>query len=166
MLNNPNIPPYAHAAAVVNYLYAAKHGYAMIIPRCPVKSDLQDERRRPWMWGDGRDEYLFVWSKPSLIERYLPHFDFILFIDSDAVVVDDEQIVEAFIGRYFDTDTVLVWAEDCLNKDFCWKKNTGNAGVMVVKNTPAAYRLLHDWKTLRHCRKKWSSLYILSVPHL
>lgn len=160
MLNSPNIPPYAHAATIVNYLYAAKHGYAMLVPRCPVASDLENPKRRQWMWGDGQDEYMLVWSKPATIEKYLRHFDYLMFVDSDAVVVNDAFKVEDFVERHFKKNTVMVWAEDCLHKTYCWQPGTGNTGVMVFKNTPGAFTLLRQWRSAAMCDpkkdpKKW-----------
>lgn len=35
MLSSPNIPNYAHFAAINNYLYATKHHYDFIVERQP-----------------------------------------------------------------------------------------------------------------------------------
>jgi hypothetical protein len=141
MLNSPNIPDYADLAAVINYMYASKHGYNFVVHKCPRESDI----KKDWMW-DGKNEYLLVWSKPTIVKQYLQYFDYVLFIDSDAMVDDHNQTVESFVQQHMrDPNTLLLWAEDCLDKSYCWSPNTGNTGVMIFKRDPKTFELLDAW---------------------
>lgn len=139
MLNSPNIPMYAHKATLINYMYAARHGYNFIVERCPRPEDLST----PWMW-DHKNEYLFVWSKPTLIRKHLPFYDYILFIDSDAIVVDPAKTVEQFIAQHMTTESIIA-AQDCKKTGDCWDPLNLNTGVMLVKKSPATLQLLDDW---------------------
>ena len=141
MLNSPNIPGYGHKAAISNYMYCAQHGYAFIVERCPRKEDMD----KTWMW-DGKNEYLFVWSKPTLVARYLKSYDYLLFIDSDAVVVDPTRRIEDFMAQHMtDPGTCIVAAEDCRDKSFCWTPGMLNTGAMLFRNSAKTYEILDRW---------------------
>lgn len=141
MLNSPNIPMYGHKASVLNYTYAAKHGYAFVVERCPRKEDMGDS----WMWVES-DQYVLVWSKGPLIMRHLHNYDYVMFIDSDAVVVDTNFTVEDFISRHFtENETCIVGAQDCQSDALCYDKEAMNTGVMVFKNSPKTFEILSEW---------------------
>lgn len=140
MLNSPNIPLYAHKATIVNYIYAARHGYNFIVERCPRPEDLD----KSWMW-DNKQEYLFVWSKPTLVRKHLPFYDYVLFIDSDAIVIDQKRTIEDFIKQHMNDDTCIVAAQDCQKSNKCWVAENLNTGVMLFKRSPMTLRLLDDW---------------------
>ena len=142
MMNSPNIPAYAHKAAILNYMYASRHGYNFVVERCPRPQDVQT----PWMWdGDGGNEYLFVWSKPVLVRKHLPFYAYVLYIDSDAVVVDKDKTVEDFARQYVTGATCVVAAQDCKTAGDCWVAEDLNAGVMLFKNSPDTLALLDAW---------------------
>lgn len=161
MLNSPNIPKYAHMATLVNYMYASKHGYNFVVHRCP----LSKYKEKEWMWGDGKNEYLFVWSKASIINKYLKQFDIVFFIDSDAIFVDQKISIEKFIEENFSEKTKVAMAEDCVNKNQCWfkdKENTRyNSGSLLFINSPEAFQLLNEWNNVeKNCSEyKWEHPY-------
>lgn len=138
MMNSPGIHSYAGSAAVNNYLYAKKHGYGFVVESCPAKEDLGKDR----MWKDG-DQYLFVWSKPGMIRRHLVNYDYLVFIDSDAVVFDMDKTVESFVEEHFDDSTCIVLGEDCKDAENCY--GGGAKEVMVVKNTEKTMGILDHW---------------------
>ena len=80
MINSPNIPLYGHKSAINNYLYCVKHGYSFIVERCPAMNDTEKD----YMWNNN-NEYLLVWSKPTLVKRHLQNYKYVFFIDSDAI---------------------------------------------------------------------------------
>jgi hypothetical protein len=142
VLNSPNIGDYAHTATIINKLYANKYNYDFIVERCPLKEDLNKD----YMW-DGKDEYMFVWSKPSLIKKHLKNYDYLFYIDSDAIFVDHEQTIDSFIDKNFTNKTCLLFGTDCITKNNCFYnfKNDLNAGVIIVKNTDKTFEILDKW---------------------
>lgn len=141
MMNSPSIPEYGNFAAMVNYMYAAKHGYSFIVQKCPRTEDLGKE----WMW-DENNQYVFVWSKPVMFARYLEHFEYVFYIDSDAVFWDFEKPIEDMIKKFEeDPELCMVMAEDCSSSQKCYDKENVNAGVMLLKRSPTTSALLKEW---------------------
>ena len=141
MVNSPNIPLYAHKAAINNYLYCIKYGHAFIIERCPDMKDLDKD----YMWNKN-DEYLLVWSKSVLVNRHLHNYKYLFIIDSDAIFIDFEKSIEYLINKYFTNDDICILASnDCYSKDLCWVSHNLNAGVMLFKNTPKTFEILNKW---------------------
>lgn len=140
ILNSPNISNYAHSATLINYLYSTKYNYDFIVERCPLKEDLS----KNYMW-DGKYSYLFVWSKSSLIKKHLINYDYIFFIDSDAIFTDHNNSIEYFIDNNFSNNTCLLLSNDCLTKYYCFNENKLNTGVIVAKNTDITFEILDKW---------------------
>ncbi len=140
ILNSPNIGNYAHSATLINYLYSIKYNYDLIVERCPLKEDLN----KKYIW-DGENEYLFVWSKPSLIKKHLVKYDYLFFIDSDAIITNHNNNIEYFIDKHFINDTCLVLSNDCITKYYCYNENKLNTGVIIVKNTNKTFEILDKW---------------------
>lgn len=183
MINSPNIPQYAHKAALINYLYASKHGYAFIVERCPLKDSTFQV---PESY-----EYLMVWAKPYLLKKHLPDYDYVLYIDSDAIVINQTQRVQELIQAHVDTDdnVCVVAARDCFNEDkltCSGPKDQFNAGVLLFKNDRRTMTILDAWIDARlnkdcyrwrdefpyeqacinHLRTKSFSKEIKVIPHL
>lgn len=141
MINSPNIGEYAHIATLINYMYAARHGYAFYVERCPPKSGgyLLPES----------NEYLMVWTKPFFVRKHLDSYDYVLFIDSDAIFVDFDKSVSDFVSEHFDDhNTCIVAARDCMNSDVgscTGSKDQLNAGVMLFKNDQRTFDILTAW---------------------
>lgn len=140
MMNSPNIAQYAHRTALLNYMYAARHGYGFLVTRCP---DVQD-MGKDWAW-DGNNEYLFVWSKARMLAHALRIFDIVLFIDSDAFVWDTAVTIESKVRELMDDDTCLVMADDCKSRSFCYNKDKVNAGVVLARRSPKTFEILDRW---------------------
>ena len=141
MVNSPNIPIYAHKAAINNYLYCVKYGYTFIVERCPDINDLDKD----YMW-DSKNEYLLVWSKPLLVKRHLHNYKYLFIIDSDAIFIDFNKSIEYLIDKYFINDDVCIIAGfDCYNESYCFTENKLNAGVMMFKNIPKTFEILNKW---------------------
>jgi hypothetical protein len=88
--------------------YAARHGYAHL----PAAATL-DPSRPP------------SWSKVPLLLRSLPHFDWLMWIDADAAFTAPDKPLDSLLHPTAD----LVIAKD---------ENGINAGVLLMRNTPAA----------------------------
>jgi hypothetical protein len=140
VLNSPNIGLYAQQATIINKLYANKYNYDFIVERCPLKEDLNKD----YMW-DNTNEYIFVWSKASLIKKHLINYDYLFFIDSDAIFENHEQTIDSFIDKNFTNETCLLLGTDCITKNVCYKKNKLNTGTIIAKNTDKTFEILDKW---------------------
>jgi hypothetical protein len=141
MINSPNIPLYAHKAAIHNYLYCVKYGYTFIVEKCPQIDDMDKD----YMW-NGHNEYLLVWSKHVFIQRHLENYKYVFFIDSDAIFIDLNKSIESFIKQFFTNDDIcIIGGQDCKDKNLCWNINNINTGAMVFKNSKKTFEILEHW---------------------
>ena len=90
--------------------YAARHGYDLIVSH----GDDVDGRRPP------------AWSKFVAMQRHLPRFDYLLFMDVDTLVMNDEVRLEDLVSRGEGRGNDLVISED-------W--NGVNTGVFMLRNS-------------------------------
>jgi len=72
------------------------------------------------------------WTKISLINMRLPSFDWLLYIDSDAIITNYDQALEVFIQAMETQGQIIGICDDC---------NGPNAGVLLIKNCPETRRL-------------------------
>jgi hypothetical protein len=97
--------------------YARRHGYTVI-----VANDMLD-RSRPG-----------AWSKLPAVKKHLPYYDYIMYMDVDAVIMNFNRKIEELIVPGFD----IVMATD-------W--NGPNTGVWIAKNTEFTKWFLEEaWK--------------------
>jgi len=89
------------------------------------------------------DESVFVperdatWSKIPLLQKYLPNYDYIMWIDGDVLITNQDRRIEEFIDLLAPDKILLI------GKDF----QGLNAGVFVMRNCQLALDLLADaWK--------------------
>ena len=86
------------------------------------------------------DESVFVperdatWSKIPLLQKYLPMYDYIMWIDGDVLVTNQDRKIEEFINL-LPADKFLL-----IGRDF----QGLNAGVFVIRNCPLALDFLVD----------------------
>lgn len=141
MINTPKNHSYGHLASHINYKYCSKHHYTFLMETCPRKEDM----KKDWMWDDN-NQYVIVWSKITLIKRHLPHYDYLFYIDSDAVFTNQENTIENFVQKHVQNkDTCIIAGEDCLKRDHCWAKNGLNAGTLLFVNRPQTFKILDHW---------------------
>jgi hypothetical protein len=140
MMNSPNIPEYARYTTEINYIYATRYGYSFLVQRCPRTEDMDKD----WYF-DGNNEYLFVWSKAAIVRQFLPFYEYLLFIDSDAIFFNQEKSIEEFIKEHVGPETCIVAAQDCKEKQYCFHQENLNAGVMLFRNRPETMTILNDW---------------------
>lgn len=140
MLNSPNIGRYAHYATLVNYMYAARHGYGFMVTRCPHPRDMDKD----WAW-DYKNEYLYVWSKARMLAHALQVFDIVLFLDSDAVVWDFDVTIESKVAKLMGDGACIVMAQDCFSSWVCEGADRVNAGVILARRSPRTSQILEHW---------------------
>ena len=137
--------------AFLNELYTARHGYALLTERC------SPDTRQEYLWRDS-DQRSIVWSKSLVLLKHLPYYDYLLFLDSDAFVVDLNYTVGTFIKDHWPEGASIVTQPDCYDStaNGCWTAQGLNTGVMLVKHTPVAVEILRTWAESaddERCRK-------------
>lgn len=105
-------------------LYAARHSYDFIHPDKPIPT------------GDSRPPH---WQKAEILARELIHYDFLAYLDGDALIVKPEFDLLSFIKS-------LPPADCYINRDANGLCN----GVMVWRNTLAAHRFIRRWRDSWH----------------
>ena len=83
------------------------------------------------------DKRSFHWGKVKLVQELLDtdKFDYVLFLDADAIISDFNQNIEDFI----DSDYDMVFAEDV------GYHSSMNTGVFLVKNSEWSKNFLKTW---------------------
>jgi hypothetical protein len=97
-------------------LYCEKHNYDLI------NDDSVADDREP------------LWNKIRLIEKYLPNYDYIVWIDADILIMNTDITLEYLIHNYL------------VNKELLVCQDIGmyaNTGFMLIKNTEYMLRLLN-----------------------
>lgn len=115
---------YGEFSKAINERYCANKGYTYHLESDSDKIRNGLEGRAP------------TWYKPKLIlevlEKHNP--DYVLFLDADAVVYNEDYTIEGFIQEGVD----IIVTED-------HGPSKMNAGVLLVKNTPWAKDFLRQW---------------------
>lgn len=107
-----------------NESYAKKHGITHILAK------------------SGWNEYPPWWRKVFMVRELLPHYDAVLWIDSDAAIVGNDHFQTLFGGKHFvlsPNPPMLQWESlSMFTAPFC-------AGVWGVRNTPEGRVLMDKW---------------------
>jgi hypothetical protein len=93
--------------------YCEKHNYDYI-----TDETIFDDTRHP------------SWSKIKLIQKYLPNYEYLLWIDADAMITNYDIVAESLLS-----DKFLLISSD-------W--NGINAGVFIIRNDPMSFDFLDD----------------------
>jgi hypothetical protein len=88
-------------------IYCSKHGYDYIDDK-----SVYDIDRPP------------AWSKIKLIQKYLPSYDYIIWIDADAMIMDIEQKIEDKIKLMEDNDIMVISPFPRINTGVMFCKNS------------------------------------------
>uniref|UniRef100_A0A7S1KZ03 Nucleotide-diphospho-sugar transferase domain-containing protein n=1 Tax=Neobodo designis TaxID=312471 RepID=A0A7S1KZ03_NEODS len=98
-----------------------------------------------------------AWSKIPIFRKWLPHYDYIMWMDMDAFFMRYEIPLESIVTRDDTKDIVIA-------KDF----HGINFGVFLIRNSPWAFHLLDRmWNSPRQWWKPWeeqSALMALTNP--
>lgn len=136
--------PSATKASLNKRDYADKHGYVFISrSREFAQQALRADQRRT------------VWGKIDVIEKVLPKFDWLLWLDMDAVIMNSQQTIEELMTR-LKTDYYNGTASEFDEKiDFIIiRPGTDkmiNAGVFLIKNTSWSFKFLREIQA----REEW-----------
>lgn len=116
---------YGDYASLNHHEYANKHGYSYI------KEIVKDSDYTEWHP---------TWIKIDVIKKYLPFFDYVVWIDADAVFVNQHIKIEEFITE--NVDLVLPKLEVDHNTGNMWTHTT--TGFMIWKNSEWSKNVLSE----------------------
>ena len=122
---NDNIKTYAEYSRLINSIYAHKQGYEYIC----------------WEYDLVPLEYSVYYNKILAIHQALKcnmNFDWILYLDSDAIVTNINIRIEDIIAQHPGKE--IIYARD---------KNGANNGVALIKNTPMMLDYLQECFTAK-----------------
>ncbi|KAG9325258.1 hypothetical protein KVV02_000006 [Mortierella alpina] len=113
--------------------YATKHGYDFVARGAEFAQEDHRGRR-------------LVWGKIGAIQKVLPHYEWLFWMDMDAVVADLDKDLRDIIRQaeerkpHADTEISLIVAKPIRDKML-------NAGVMLIKNTAWSRDFLNEVQT-------------------
>lgn len=127
--------PSASLAADNKRNYALKHNYAFVARSGEfAQQQLREEKRRP------------VWGKIDVVQKVLPKYDWLFWMDMDAVIMNPEQTVQTLLDEFrnsfpegpraFEKTIDLVVSKPAKDKMI-------NAGVFFMRNTEWAQKFLN-----------------------
>ncbi|OBZ90036.1 hypothetical protein A0J61_01899 [Choanephora cucurbitarum] len=134
--------PSGTRASLNKRAYAARHGYAFVAR----SSEFAQQAIRP-------DQRRTVWGKIDVIQKVLPKYEWLFWLDMDAVIMNQDQSVESLLDRLkstyyngtdFDGQVDFVIVRPGTDKMI-------NAGVFLIKNTAWSREFLRDVQA----RKEW-----------
>jgi hypothetical protein len=128
--------PSATRAAANKRQYAVKHGYSFVARSAEFAQEAARGQRKT------------VWGKIDVIEKVLPKYDWIFWLDMDAVIMDQDRKLEDLLDQVkrlypdggpatFDDRVDFVVARP-------YHDPMINAGVFLIRNTPWAMQFLRD----------------------
>ncbi|CAG8563029.1 11169_t:CDS:2, partial [Racocetra fulgida] len=111
--------------------YAKKHGYSFVARSKEFTQQIYKKRRD-------------VWGKIDIIEKLLPYYDWILWLDMDAVIANQDITIE----QLFENFKKKVGNEKFDNISFIIARPKNdrmiNAGVFLIKNSEWSRKFLRD----------------------
>jgi hypothetical protein len=115
---------YGKLSAKNHLHYALKHGYHF---HCEIIQEFLNDRNQ-------------TWHKIFLIKKYLQNYDYVAWIDADAVFIKDDIKLEEFIDPSID----LVLPEMQIDKRTGLQLTKTSTGFMIWKNCDWSFDLLND----------------------
>jgi len=121
---------YGKYAEEINKKYCLENGYSYIVEK-------DDKKLREWT-----EDRAFTWIKPKFITSILEtqQFDYVLFLDIDAVVSDFDKKIEEYIDENYE----IIATQDYSSHSLM------NAGVLLIKNSEWSLDFMKDWWDCGH----------------
>jgi hypothetical protein len=125
--------PSARLSAENKRKYALKHGYSFVARSAEFAQQLIRNDRKP------------VWGKLDVIEKVLPKYEWIFWLDMDAVIMNQNTTIESLLAKF---ENEYEGGKKAFDEeiDFIVAKPHGdpmiNAGVFLFRNTPWSMKYL------------------------
>ena len=135
MIVTPEIMEYAQHSIDINRDYCERWGYDFKVITQNTTPDLPIN-------------FAKIQSALSLLSPSAasPHYDYIVHIDADAIIIKKDYPITNIIHKYFvNKFTSFIASEDCYSKDVCSQPGRINSGVFIVKNNYFGRLILKKW---------------------
>jgi hypothetical protein len=118
-----NVKEYAEITYIINKTYCDKYGYDII------KSNEKRTNLKPH------------WERIPLVLKYLDKYDYVIWIDSDAIFNKDSPPITNVIEE--NKEKLFIFSGDVNDVS----DNCINSGFFIVKNSPLCFPILENWYT-------------------
>lgn len=119
------IKEYADVNYSINKIYCEKHGFELIRSE---KKNYTDKHHHP------------SWEKLPLVLETIEIYDYVVWIDADAHFYRDAPPITNIINEH--KNKLFIFSKD---SDYNFTKNSINAGVFIVKNSPTSLDFIKTW---------------------
>lgn len=128
--------------------------FMVATPEIESYSEYTSLQNRKWCDIHGYDFYLFDQKHPKVKDlpinfskiQYtldlLPGYDYVMYIDADAMVHKIDYDIRNLIGYY---NRSVLFGEDCFSSKDCSKPGRINSGVFIVQNNWAGKMIMKKW---------------------
>ena len=131
MVATPEIDNYSQYTIDQNRKWAKSHGYDFFVYTEKLLKDLPINF--------SKIQYsLDLLSKGS--------YDYVMYIDADAIVHRMDYDIRHLIGRYMVGAKSVMFGEDCYSGRDCSKPGRVNSGVFIVRNNDLGRRVMEKWR--------------------
>lgn len=149
-MQTPDIMSYAKTTELENRRYAATWGYGFHVVDHAI-----DKTRVPH------------WSKVHAVQLFLPEYDFVLWIDADAVFFDYSRRIEDVMG-VAQSQAIQMWAQD-IWPDYpsIHRKEIIDTGVVLFRNSLWTRNFLLEMYHLPSCQDhlNWTEQYCFTLAY-
>lgn len=122
-ITNDHYMPVVHVTHAVNFAYCSSHGY-----------EFHPVHIKPASWAET------VWSKIPEIAAFLPQYDWLMWIDADAIVMTHSVMLETLIEACHEGSDLII------SKDYPESGRIGdlgiNCGVFLIRNCEWSHQYL------------------------
>eukprot|EP00927_Polykrikos_kofoidii_P060491 TRINITY_DN55454_c0_g1_i1.p1 TRINITY_DN55454_c0_g1~~TRINITY_DN55454_c0_g1_i1.p1 ORF type:complete len:574 (-),score=66.01 TRINITY_DN55454_c0_g1_i1:8-1729(-) len=149
-MHTPDIASYSNWTAAHNQLYASRWGYGFHIFDHAIDRD-----RVPH------------WSKLHVVQLFLAEYDFVLWIDADAVFFDQSRSIEE-VMRIAEHPTAEMWAQDIWPDYPSIHRNERiDTGIVLFRNTRWTRQFLLELYHYPDCQEhlNWTEQYCFTVAY-
>lgn len=111
-------------------------------------------------WMQATDNTEIHWMKFEIVHNHLPKYDFVFYMDSDAIFKNFNIDVNKLATQMINNDKFLAISQDLFNV---------NSGVFLMRNCDVAFRFLEQAKTLQKFLQQelsWSAMHIFKEQEM
>eukprot|EP00933_Yihiella_yeosuensis_P026448 TRINITY_DN20509_c0_g1_i2.p1 TRINITY_DN20509_c0_g1~~TRINITY_DN20509_c0_g1_i2.p1 ORF type:complete len:576 (-),score=50.35 TRINITY_DN20509_c0_g1_i2:27-1703(-) len=149
-MHSPEIMSYANMTAAQNRRYAERHGYGF-----HIFDHVIDQTRVPH------------WSKLHAVQLFLAEYDFVFWIDADAIFYDQSRRIEEVLAVDSRPDGEI-WAQD-IWPDYpsLSREEKIDTGTVLFRNSRWTRQFLLEMYYFPACEKylNWTEQYCFTVAH-
>lgn len=132
MVATPEISNYSRYSIDINKQWADRHGYDFVV---------YDKKSLPSL----PINFSKIQYSLDLIDT--KKYDYVMYIDADAIIIRKDYDVRMLIKKYMTGTSSIMFGEDCFGPNDCSKPGKINSGVFIVKSTALGRAIMQEWKS-------------------